>query len=197
MQVDIKGIGLIPGSGRSPGGGYGNPLQYSCQENPKDRGAWWAKVHGVTKSQKETTLCTTNLGENPSQSLAGCCPLGPQVLHSSWLSRLKREATEMWVMSTELITTQGKSTRKRRKPWQKGWAKSSVLIKGHQQTFATNSASPTLFAQGVKRSTSCQSKTGPDTARSLNEQKQTTEKTVCHWLQKCGWHKWALKSWFF
>ena len=88
-------MGLIPGSGRSPGGGYGNPLQYSCLENPKDRGGWWAKVHGVTKSQKETTLCTTNLGENPSQSLAGCCPLGPQVLHSSWLSRLKREATEM------------------------------------------------------------------------------------------------------
>ena len=38
-------------SERSPGGGNGNPLQYSCVENPKDRGAWWATVHGVTKSQ--------------------------------------------------------------------------------------------------------------------------------------------------
>ena len=37
-----------PGSGRSPGGGHGNPLQYSCLENPMDRGAWWATVHGVT-----------------------------------------------------------------------------------------------------------------------------------------------------
>jgi len=42
--------GLIPGSGRSPGGGHSNPLQYSCLENPVDRGAWWATVHGVTKS---------------------------------------------------------------------------------------------------------------------------------------------------
>ena len=41
---------LIPGSGRSPGGGYGNPLQYSCLENPMDRGAWQALVHGVTES---------------------------------------------------------------------------------------------------------------------------------------------------
>jgi len=40
---------LIPGWGRSPGGGNGNPLQYSCLENPMDRGAWWATVHGVTK----------------------------------------------------------------------------------------------------------------------------------------------------
>ena len=40
----------IPGLGRSPGGGNGYPLQYSCLENPTDRGAWWATVHGVTKS---------------------------------------------------------------------------------------------------------------------------------------------------
>ena len=42
--------GLIPGSGRSPGEGNGNPLQYSCLENPMDGGAWWATVHGVAKS---------------------------------------------------------------------------------------------------------------------------------------------------
>ena len=36
----------VPGSGRSPGGEHGNPLQYSCQDNPMDRGAWWATVHG-------------------------------------------------------------------------------------------------------------------------------------------------------
>ena len=41
----------IPGSGRYPGGGRGNPLQYSCLENPIDRGAWWATVHRVTKNQ--------------------------------------------------------------------------------------------------------------------------------------------------
>ena len=44
-------LDLIPGSGRSPGEGNGNPLQYSCLENPRDRGAWWAAVHGVAQSQ--------------------------------------------------------------------------------------------------------------------------------------------------
>ena len=39
----------IPESGRSPGGGHGNPLQYSCLENPMNRGAWWAIVHGIAK----------------------------------------------------------------------------------------------------------------------------------------------------
>ena len=48
---DLRGVSLIPGSERSPGGGHGNPLQYSCRENPMDRGAWWATVHGVTKNQ--------------------------------------------------------------------------------------------------------------------------------------------------
>ena len=43
--------GLIPGSGRSLGGGHGNSLQYSCLEDPMDRGAWRAIVHGVAKSQ--------------------------------------------------------------------------------------------------------------------------------------------------
>ena len=43
--------GSIPGWGRSPGGGHGNPLQYSCLENPTDRGAWRATVHRVSKSR--------------------------------------------------------------------------------------------------------------------------------------------------
>ena len=43
--------GLMPGSGRSPGEGNGNPLQYSCLENPTDREAWWAAIHGVAKSR--------------------------------------------------------------------------------------------------------------------------------------------------
>ena len=48
---DIRDLGSVPGWGRSPGGGHGNPLQYSCLENPMDRGAWQAAVHGFTKSQ--------------------------------------------------------------------------------------------------------------------------------------------------
>ena len=48
---DIRDASSIPGLGRSPGGGNGNPLQYSYLENPMDRGAWQATVHGVSKSQ--------------------------------------------------------------------------------------------------------------------------------------------------
>ena len=51
LPCNAGDLGLIPGSGRSPGEGNGNPLQYSCLENPMDGGAWWATVHGVTKSQ--------------------------------------------------------------------------------------------------------------------------------------------------
>ena len=47
---DIRGVSLIPGSEISPRGGHGNPRQYSYLENPMDRRAWWATVHGVTKS---------------------------------------------------------------------------------------------------------------------------------------------------
>ena len=45
----IRDVGLIPGSGRSPGGEHSNPLQYSCLVNPMDRGAWQATAHGVTE----------------------------------------------------------------------------------------------------------------------------------------------------
>ena len=48
---DIRDQDSIPGVGRCPGGGPGNPLQFSCLENPMDRGVWWAMVHRVTKSQ--------------------------------------------------------------------------------------------------------------------------------------------------
>ena len=50
---DIRDVASTPGSGRSPGGGHGNPLQYSCLENPMDRGVWWVTVPEVAKSQKQ------------------------------------------------------------------------------------------------------------------------------------------------
>ena len=53
---DVRDVGLIPESGRYPGGEHGNPLQYSCRENPMDRGAWRAPVHKVTVS--DTTEAT-------------------------------------------------------------------------------------------------------------------------------------------
>ena len=58
---DVKDAGLILGSGRSSGGGHGNPLQYSCLENPMDRGAWQAMGHWVVKSQTQLKRLGTNV----------------------------------------------------------------------------------------------------------------------------------------
>ena len=57
---ETQETGSIPGSGRSPGGGHGNPVQYSCLETPMDRGAWRATVHGVAQSQTRLRIlaCT-------------------------------------------------------------------------------------------------------------------------------------------
>ena len=57
-------LGLIPGLGRSPGEGNGNPLPYSCLENPMDGGAWQAAVHGVTKSRTQVSDSTVFLSEH-------------------------------------------------------------------------------------------------------------------------------------
>ena len=62
---NIRDTGSIPGSGRSPGGGHGNPVQYPCLENPMDRGAWQATVHRATKSW-------TRLKRLSMHSMHGC-----------------------------------------------------------------------------------------------------------------------------
>ena len=78
--------GLTPGSGRSPGEGNGNPLQYSCLENPMERGAWQATLHGVTKSQTRLRDFTFSLSQSFfNDYLAGYCkekpPSSPQILN--------------------------------------------------------------------------------------------------------------------
>ena len=55
LAYNVGDLGSIPGLGRSSGEGNGNPLQYCCLENPMDRRAWWATVHGVTISLKDTS----------------------------------------------------------------------------------------------------------------------------------------------
>ena len=65
--------GLIPGSGRSPGEGNGNPLHYSCLENPMDGGVWLATVHGVTKSQTQLSDFTIYLSIHLSIYLPRLC----------------------------------------------------------------------------------------------------------------------------
>ena len=64
-------LGSIPGLGRFPGDGNGNPLQYSCLENPKDRGAWQATVHGVVRVRHDLPTkqphikCESEIGKDP------------------------------------------------------------------------------------------------------------------------------------
>ena len=58
---DRRDVGLIPRSGRSPGGGHDSPLQCSCLQNPMDRGVWWATVHRVTESDTAERLTHKNI----------------------------------------------------------------------------------------------------------------------------------------
>ena len=57
---DLRDVRSIPGSGKSSGGGHGNPLQYSCLGNPMDREAWWAIIHGVAKDLDTTEQLNNN-----------------------------------------------------------------------------------------------------------------------------------------
>ena len=61
---DIRNLGLIPGSGRSPGGGHGNSVKYSCLENPMDREVWRATAHRVTNSQMGLKQLNTHIHTN-------------------------------------------------------------------------------------------------------------------------------------
>ena len=62
---EARDSGSVPGSGRFPGEGDGNPLQHSRLENPMDRGAWWATVHGVAKNQTRLKRLSTDACSNP------------------------------------------------------------------------------------------------------------------------------------
>ena len=70
---DVRDMGSIPGLGRAPGGGHDKPLQYSCLENPKDRGAWQVRVHRVTKSQ--TQLKRLSMHTQRVNEVGSCLPI--------------------------------------------------------------------------------------------------------------------------
>ena len=71
----IKDVGSIPRSGRSPGEGHCHPLQYSCLENPMDRGAWWATVHGIAKSWTQQKRLSMHARTKTSLSLECVCKM--------------------------------------------------------------------------------------------------------------------------
>ena len=93
-------MGSIPGSGRSPGGGNGNPLQYFCLENPMDRGAWWATVHGAAKKSDRTEQLSTHTHFMISFTLhtSRRRKLGPR-------GRLKKLSCDEWLKKMWSIST--------------------------------------------------------------------------------------------
>ena len=80
--------GSIPGSGRSPGGGNGNPLQHSCLQNSMDGGAWWATVHGVAKSWTRLSDFTFNL--NLKMTILGYNPQNKRNTHEFILTQIDK-----------------------------------------------------------------------------------------------------------
>ena len=86
---------LIPGLGRSPGGGNGNPLQYSCLANPMDRGAWWAIVHRVAKSRLQRMQPHSAAGPCSFKTLRSRC-------FNSWKSQWCHKAQKIKSFHVEI-----------------------------------------------------------------------------------------------
>ena len=85
---DIWDAGSIPGSGRSPGGGHGNPLQYSCLGNPMDSREWWATVHGVPKCWTQRKQISTHVH---NKAMISC--FAPVFERSNWSVFLRQIPT--------------------------------------------------------------------------------------------------------
>ena len=109
---DLRNTGSIPGSGRSPGEGHCNPLQCSCLENPMDRGAWWATVHGVAQSQRRLTNFWISRNSGGASVSQGCRNKVPQTW---WLAQQKCIILQFWRQEVYVLgasrKTEGKSYR--------------------------------------------------------------------------------------
>ena len=98
----VGDLGSIPGLGRSPGEGNGSPLHYSCLENPVDGGAWWAKVHGVTKSR-------TRLSDFPSLHFkvwklpSNYCSQGCKVRAGTYFISAKTKEYSLWEVRKKIM----------------------------------------------------------------------------------------------
>ena len=89
----VRNAGSIPGLGRSPGEGNDNPLQYSCLENPMDRGAWRAAVHRVTKSWTRLKRLSTHTPYRWFQDQQISSLLGLVPIHDPWQLRMESDST--------------------------------------------------------------------------------------------------------
>ena len=97
----MRDAGLIPGSRRSPGGGHGNPLQYSCLESPMDRGAWRAAVHKVAKSRTWLESHMTETTERARSMVVNC------TVSSDWILNTRGGFPSKTVSTRKLQTRKG------------------------------------------------------------------------------------------
>ena len=105
-------LGSIPGSGRSPGEGNGNPLQYSCLENLMDRGAWRATVHGVTRVGHDlATKLPTILGPSLVAQRVKCLPAMWETRFHPWIGKIprRRKCDPLWYSCLENPTGRERS----------------------------------------------------------------------------------------
>ena len=106
---NVGDLGSIPGSGRSPGEGNDNPLQYSCLENPMDGGTWWATVHGVTKSRTRLSNFTSPLSapSAPAVNLSQHQGLFKWVSSSYQVAKILefqlQHQSFQWIFSTDFL----------------------------------------------------------------------------------------------
>ena len=111
---DVRDVGSIPGSGRSPGRGHGNPLQYFCLKNPMDRGAWWATVHGIAKSWTRLSTHThthhTGCYHRSSWDLLSVTWPGPLSSQHLELSALHQPAFAATTVSLWNVSSKAKAT---------------------------------------------------------------------------------------
>ena len=101
---NVRDMGSIPGSGRSPGGGHGNPLQYSCLEKPTDRGAWWAIVHGVSRSQTQLEWLSAYTAD---KALRPAACLNWSISEQPSISSCSEMSSESWSWCLSLVWLQG------------------------------------------------------------------------------------------
>ena len=90
LPANAGDLGLIPGLERSPGEGNGNPLQYSCLENPRDRGAWWASIYGVAQSWTQLRRLSSS-SINLRASLVAQMVNNLPVMQETWVQSLGQE----------------------------------------------------------------------------------------------------------
>ena len=132
--VSAGDAGSLPDPGRSPGGGNGNPFHYSCLENPTDRGAWWATVHGVTKNRTWLSDWTTTA--NPEHPFKLCVDLA-LVLKNPLEGRLHCTTdfeSKEWILHRLILKTiSGRVTQRYSTVWGQEVKKTAKAINGHQR----------------------------------------------------------------